>query len=689
MRDQEPPQPPGPPGPSGLEPEDQYQLADFLRRHRETLLEDWERAVRMRHPEPLPDGALLRNHMPEFLDRLADAAEQASVEQPPRIPEFVPGEHGLQRLELGFEPGEVALEYGLLRLCILRRMERSGHWPGIAELELLDEAIDQGIITAITQYAHMRERMLQSLERVSQAALESEDLDTFLPRLLKVLMETAVAVDGASILLREGEQLRLRAAAGLGAEEALAEDISIPLDLGLTGKMLAGGQPRSVRSAATHPQMGYEPIRELGLRAVYSVPLQQGETLVGVAHMASRTVFDFSESDKLLFRAMVTRATGFIVQAELAERERLIRAEAQHSLAQLDTLLKASPVGIAFLDQELRYLRINETLASIHGHSVEYHRGKRIRDVVPVWVADLYEPLFRRILETGQPVSNHEFMSHGPDCKGPARYWLGNYYPVRSESGEVLGLGCVVVDITPQKAVEAELRRSGELREQLIGVLGHDLRNPLNAISASAFLLQRTEDMSDGAVRAVERIRKSAGRMARMLNDILDFARSSVGGGLPVLRERVNLHDIVRGALEELQVTNPGRRFELEVRGDGWGWWDADRLAQVVGNLLSNALHHGRPDTPVRVEVREDGDEVLLSVHNEGEPIPAELQATLFQPFRRGTTGKAATRSVGLGLYIVRQVAHAHGGEVEVRSVAGEGTTFTVHLPSGTPSPPV
>ncbi|WPB77948.1 ATP-binding protein [Archangium violaceum] len=689
MRDQEPPQSPGPPGPSGLEPEDQYQLADFLRRHRETLLEDWERAVRMRHPEPLPDGALLRNHMPEFLDRLADAAEQASVEQPPRIPEFVPGEHGLQRLELGFEPGEVALEYGLLRLCILRRMERSGHWPGIAELELLDEAIDQGIITAITQYAHMRERMLQSLERVSQAALESEDLDTFLPRLLKVLMETAVAVDGASILLREGEQLRLRAAAGLGAEEALAEGISIPLDLGLTGKMLAGGQPRSVRSAATHPQMGYEPIRELGLRAVYSVPLQQGETLVGVAHMASRTVFDFSESDKLLFRAMVTRATGFIVQAELAERERLIRAEAQHSLAQLDTLLKASPVGIAFLDQELRYLRINETLASIHGHSVEYHRGKRIRDVVPVWVADLYEPLFRRILETGQPVSNHEFMSHGPDCKGPARYWLGNYYPVRSESGEVLGLGCVVVDITPQKAVEAELRRSGELREQLIGVLGHDLRNPLNAISASAFLLQRTEDMSDGAVRAVERIRKSAGRMARMLNDILDFARSSVGGGLPVLRERVNLHDIVRGALEELQVTNPGQRFELEVRGDGWGWWDADRLAQVVGNLLSNALHHGRPDTPVRVEVREDGDEVLLSVHNEGEPIPAELQATLFQPFRRGTTGKAATRSVGLGLYIVRQVAHAHGGEVEVRSVAGEGTTFTVHLPSGTPSPPV
>ncbi|WP_375768658.1 PAS domain-containing protein [Archangium gephyra] len=679
MRDQEPPQPPGP------EPGGHYRLADFLRRHREDILSDWEHALRERHAEHTSDTNLLRNQMPEFLDRLADAAEQAQEGQTPQAPQIISGEHALQRLELGYEPGEVALEYGLLRHCIFRLMERTGLWPGLSELELLDETIDQGIISAITSYVQVRERMLQALERVSRAALESEALDSFLPRLLKLLMETAVAVDGASILLREGERLRLRAAVGLGAKQALADGFSMPLDQGLTGQVATGRQPRSVRSAATHPLLSHEPLRALGIRAVYSVPLTHGETLIGVAHMSSRTAFDFSESDKLLFRAMVNRATGFIVQAELAGRERLIRAEAQRSLAQLDTLLEASPVGIAFLDQELRYLRINETLANIHGHPVEFHQGKRVRDVVPGWVADLYEPLFRRVLETGEPVSNHEFVSHGPDCKGPARYWLGNYYPVRAEGGEVLGLGCVVVDITPLKKVEAELRRSGELREQLIGVLGHDLRNPLNAISASAYLLQRTEEMSDGAQRAVERIRTSAGRMARMLSDILDFARSSVGGGLPVLRERVNLHDIARGAMEELQVAHPGRRLELVVRGDGWGWWDADRLAQVVGNLLTNALHHGRPDTPVRVEVREEGSEMLLSVHNEGEPIPAELRATLFQPFRRGTTGKAATRSVGLGLYIVRQVAHAHGGEVEVRSNKGEGTTFTVHLPRTAP----
>ncbi|HYO55961.1 ATP-binding protein [Archangium sp.] len=666
MRDQDPPQPLQS---SGLESGEQYRLADFLRRHREDILSDWEDALRARHPELQPGGALLRDQLPEFLDRLADAAEQAHGEQPPQVPHTLNDEQALRRLELGYEPGEATVEYGLLRHCILRLMEQEGHRPGFTELVLLDEAIDQGIIGAITRYAHVCERMLEALERVSRAALESKEVDTFLPRLLRVLMEAAMAVDAASILLREGDRLRLRAAVGIGARQALADDFSIPLD------------------AASHPELSHDFIREPGIRAAYSVPLLQGETLVGVAQMSSRTVFDFSESDKLLFRAMVTRATGFIVQAELAERERLARAEAQRSLAQLDTLLEASPVGIGLLDRELRYLRINDTLAAINHRPVDFHKGRTLREVVPDWVADTYEPLFRRILETGQPVSNHEFISRNRNGTGPARYWLGNYYPVRAESGEVLGLGCVVVDITKQKEVEAELRRSGELREHLIGVLGHDLRNPLNAISASAHLLRRTEELSDGAVRAVDRIRNSAARMTRMLSDILDFARSSMGGGLPVHREWVNLHDISRSTMEELQVAYPGRRLELDARGDGWGWWDPDRLAQVLGNLMSNALHHGRPDTPVRVEVHDAGSEVRLCVHNEGEPIPPKLRATLFQPFRHGTTGKAATRSVGLGLYIVRQVARAHGGEVEVHSTKGKGTTFTVRLPRGAPGP--
>jgi PAS domain S-box-containing protein len=681
MRDQDPPQPLRPSGP---EPGEPHRLADFLRKHREDILSDWERALRAWHPEQRPGGEQLRDHIPEFLDKLADAAEHVHDEHAPQLPLAITDEHALERLELGYEPGEVAFEYGLLRNCILRSLERENHWPSFAELELLDEAIDQGITRAVTSYARVRERMLQALERVSQAALESEDVDTFLPKLLKVLMEAAVAVDAASILLREEDRLRVRAAEGLGAREGLADDYTIPIGEGISGRVAAERHPIASRSVATDPRLAYDVIRRLGIRASYSIPLLHGDNLVGVAHMSSRTVFDFSESDKLLFRAMITRATGFIVQADLAERERAARDEVQRALAQLNTLLEAAPVGISLMDRELRFLRINETLAELHGKPLDFHLGKTVREVLPSRIADVCEPIFRRVIETGQPLSNHEFSSQ-PRGNTPPRHWLGNYYPVRTESGEVVGLGCVVVDITKQKEVETELRHSGEMREQLIAVVGHDLRNPLNAITASAFLLRRTEELSEGGVRAVERIRNSAARMARMLTDILDFARSSIGGGLPVHRERVNLHDICRSALEELQVANTGRKLELEVQGDGWGCWDPDRLAQVVGNLVSNALQHGRPDTPVRVEVRDAGPEVLLSVHNEGEPIGPELQAVLFQPFRRGTTGKAATRSVGLGLYIVQQVAHAHGGKVTVHSTQGSGTTFTVRLPRGLP----
>jgi len=682
MRDQEPPQPPRESDPEA----DEHDLADFLRQHREAILEDWEHTLHTRRPERHLDGPLLRDHIPEFLDRLADAAQHTREGNPAQATRLLTGEHALERLEQGFEPGELALEYGLLRHSILQLLERAGHRLSFAELELLDETIDQGIMHAVTRYAHVRERMLQSLERVSRAAVESEGVDSFLTRLLQVLMEAAVAVDGASILMREEDLLHVRAAVGLGAKTALADDFPIPIGEGLTGKVAAERQPLSLRSVATDSRLAYDAIRKLGIRASYSIPLLHGEQLVGVAHMSSRTVFDFSESDKLLFRAMMTRATSFIVQAELAERERAARAEAQRSLAQLDTLLEAAPVGIALLDRELRFLRINETLAALNSHPVADHLGKTFRELVPAWVADTFEPTFRQVLDTGEPVTNHEFTSQPREGPGPERQWLGNYYPVRTGSGEVLGLGCVVVDITAQKQVEAELRRSGELREQLIGVVGHDLRNPLNAIGASAFLLERMEELSAGGHRAVERIRNSGARMARMINDILDFARShNVSGGLPMHREWGNLHDITRSALEELQVANLSRRLELEVEGDGWGWWDADRLAQVVGNLVSNALHHGRPDTPVRLKVRGIGPEVHLSVRNDGVPIPPEVQATLFQPFRRGTTGKAATRSVGLGLFIVRQVARAHGGEVMVHSTQQEGTTFTVRLPRGSP----
>ncbi|WNG13691.1 ATP-binding protein [Cystobacter fuscus] len=657
-----------------------YGLADSLRRHREDILRDWERAVAEHQPDGLTREALLRDYLPGFLERVADVLEHPPDEG--RLAQLVPDEHTLRRLEAGLEPDQVTLEFGLLRHCIQRRLAQVAGAASFAQWALLHESIDQGILRATALYTNMRDRMLKALERVSEAVVVSQDIDSFLSRLLGIMLECSVSVDSAALLLNEKGEFRLRAAVGLGAREALESDVRLPLDTGLSGQVAAERSPRLVRMASTHPQLRSDLVRRLGLRAVYSVPLLQGERLIGVAHMGSRTLFDFTASDKQLFRTMMTRALNVIVRAELVEREHAARADAQRLRSLVDTMVEACPVGLCLMDRELRFIYINDTLARLNGHTVARHLGRPLREMAPGWIATLLEPHFLRVLEEGRPVCNHEFTSP-PWQDSPEQHWLCHYYPVRNTDGLVDGLGCVLVNITQQKRVEAELRRAGELRERLIGVVGHDLRNPLNAISISAGLLQRQEDLEEDARRAVERIRTSAARMARMLNDILDFARSTMEGGLPVHRERVNLHELCRSALEELQVAYANQRMELDARGDGWGWWDPDRLTQVVGNLVSNAVQHGRKGTPVRVEVRDEGNDVLLAVHNEGEPIAPELLPSLFQPFRHGATGKASSRSVGLGLYIVQQVARAHGGEAQVSSSEHGHTVFTVRLPRG------
>jgi signal transduction histidine kinase len=174
----------------------------------------------------------------------------------------------------------------------------------------------------------------------------------------------------------------------------------------------------------------------------------------------------------------------------------------------------------------------------------------------------------------------------------------------------------------------------------------------------------------------------SAERMARMIGDLLDFTRGRLGGGIPIAPRPTNLQHLGRHLVEELMAAHPGRELRLEAEGNLEGEWDPDRLAQVLGNLGKNALDYSPEGTPVRFTLRGEGDTVRVEVHNEGPPIPAERLPSIFEPFRRFTeAGMHPSSGLGLGLYIVQQVVRAHGGTVEVRSTAREGTCFTVRLP--------
>ncbi len=224
-----------------------------------------------------------------------------------------------------------------------------------------------------------------------------------------------------------------------------------------------------------------------------------------------------------------------------------------------------------------------------------------------------------------------------------------------------------------------ELAETLRLNEVFAAVLGHDLRNPLSAIVASAHLLR---GHADEQVRGTgQRVLNSSRRMARLIEDLLDFSRARLTGGIHVLPEPGDLGELTRGVLQEHQASAPERRIELTQDGQLRGEFDGGRVAQIASNLVGNALQHGASDGTIRVHL--DGREaahVRLSVINPGE-IPAQLLGEIFEPFRgRSQPGSERGGGLGLGLYIVQQLARAHGGEVNVTTGAGT-TCFTVAFP--------
>jgi signal transduction histidine kinase len=223
---------------------------------------------------------------------------------------------------------------------------------------------------------------------------------------------------------------------------------------------------------------------------------------------------------------------------------------------------------------------------------------------------------------------------------------------------------------------EQRLRVEGEFRERFMGMLAHDLRQPLNTFSLANQTIAARVDAT--LMPLVNMQRRAADRMTRMVSELLDFARSRPESGMPVEREPVDFGALAEALVQEMRVGHPGQPFELAVEGRCEGSWDRDRLAQLCSNLIGNAIEHGAPQATIKVNVRRVAEEVQLAVANEGEAIPADILPTLFEPFRRGRT--RGRDGVGLGLHIVSEIARAHGGSVHAESDAAR-SVFVVRLP--------
>ena len=291
----------------------------------------------------------------------------------------------------------------------------------------------------------------------------------------------------------------------------------------------------------------------------------------------------------------------------------------------------------------------------------------------------------RHHLETGEPWED-TFPLRGKD--GTYRWFLSRAIPIRGPDGNIIRWFGTNTDVTEALQATEELRQTAIFREQFIGVLGHDLRNPLAALKTSIALLLRQENLKTQQLRTLQRMAGTADRMERMIADLLDFARGRLGGGIPLNRGRVDLAEVAHRSVEEVQFAYPDHEIEFTAATPALCECDADRLSQVIGNLLTNAIVHGREDTPVQVEVSRAQPEVKVKVKNLGTPIPDKLRSNLFEPFSRAPADPSRGRSLGLGLFIVKQIVDAHHGRITVESTADTGTTFTVYLPTGAHAEP-
>jgi PAS domain S-box-containing protein len=257
--------------------------------------------------------------------------------------------------------------------------------------------------------------------------------------------------------------------------------------------------------------------------------------------------------------------------------------------------------------------------------------------------------------------------------------------PTHDARGRVDRLLAIARDITEQRQVSAErerltrqLEETLRLNELFVAAVGHDLRNPLLAVIAGAELIVRRSPDAD-AVRLAETMREGGKRMQRMTGALFDLTRARLGGGLPILRAALDLRALAERVFREHQLAAPGQPMALVMDADVRGEWDGTRLEQLLSNLLGNAVQHGERGQLIRVEILAGSSDVTLAVHNIGT-IPDDLLPCLFDPFRPRGEGRHSD-GLGLGLFIVQQIALAHSGRVEVTSSAESGTTFRVQLP--------
>jgi PAS domain S-box-containing protein len=641
-------------------------LADFLRRERAALAAAG------------PDGAA-----GELVDALAQAVEASDGGEPAATQ--ASERHALRRLSEGAALRDVLAEMAALRAAILDAWAASaGGDLGGAALRRLNDAFDVMAAAAAERYIAARDRTLRALDRVASAAFETHRVEDLLQRLLQAIVEPATAIDTGSILLREGDALVVRAAVGL-EEELRGRPFQIGIGEGFAGRVAAERRPRLLVGEQIEAEVVSPVLKARKLKALYGVPLQDDGQLVGVAHIGSTLVGTVSDQDRGLFEAMCARATAAIGQ-------HLLQEALAAQVRELETVLQSIPDAVFVADARGVH-HANRTALELFGvDSVEElnRSAKSLAEVIEARHADTGRPLspeerpiaraLRGQASAGEFTVRHLRTGHDVilHC---------SVAPV-SSGGQIVGAVSACTDITQRKRVEAERERAYREarqavadRQHVLGVVSHDLRNPLNTIVLAAETLKEPDLPPEIHAKGLGAISRAAHRMNRMISDLLDVNSLEAGrlalNLLPqdprsVVDEVIDLF-AAQAATRGLALVKDTPEGLPLVRGD------RHRLVQVLANLVSNAVKvTAQGSVTVRLEAR--GPEVVFSVHDTGPGIPEEARASIFEPYWRSE--RSDYKGTGLGLAIVKGIVEGHKGKVWLESEPGRGSTFFFSIPT-------
>ncbi len=531
-------------------------------------------------------------------------------------------------------------------------------------------------------------------------------------RVAELVLEAGLEVTGAfagqvSLLEPMGDALIMLFSRGYG-EQVVSNWRRVPLtlpapisDAVLQGELVIIGSPEELLER--YPTFG----RSLVLsqtRGWAAVPLTLDTKVIGAIGFSYAAPISLGDEERTFLMTLGGLCAQALERARLMASEREALAAADAALALLDTVIDSAPIGMAVMDREFRYTRINRRLAELNGRPPAEHLGRLASELYPHFYR-VWEPYWRQVLDTGRPVVDIELSGPGPD--GRTGHVLASYYPVRVGDGPVVGIGMVVADITERKAAEEERQRllsseqaartaaqesqaqaeeALQIRETFLSVAAHELKTPLTSLLGQAQLLERrlaqSGQLSGPNERSLQVVVGQARRLSHLIGDLLDGAHLE-SGQLVLDQKPVDLGRRARQIVEESLPMAQSHSILCAVEGGPvMVRGDVVRLEQVIQNLVGNAVKYSPRGSTVTVTVRRDGASALLSVADQGMGIAPEALPFLFERFFR--VDRPETRGVsgvGVGLFVVREIVRLHGGTVEVSSVVDQGSTFTVRLP--------